>query len=142
MSLVTIKNFFKSEMVSLGFTEHKDGFAFNNIPRSNIDRAFHVELNNVTQDAIVYPSVQLSVPVTVRVFKRGYLDAVAALDTSHGYGDTIVSHFLEASVAQTHPIKGLSLASMVFSPQNVENDNSVLTEIVFDVGFYLCLEGL
>lgn len=141
MSLLEVRNLFREELIGLDFVEHKDSFAFNNIPRSGIDRAFHIDLNSVSQDSRSYPAVFLTALVTIRLFRRGYLDAVKALTDSYEFADDVIANCLEISFADQHPIKGVSLRSCTFEPLNGSDDNSILTTISFSVGFSLCVDG-
>lgn len=135
--LTSVRPFFRTRLNGLGFSEWKDGFQSDNIPRSLLDGAYHIESGLVTPTA---PNQQLSVfdsEVVVRVFFKGFRSPADAIDKALEKAEVILSDILQPDVKHSLTcIKDIRSEQITVEPLAATNDNSVILTMNFTAVTY------
>jgi hypothetical protein len=126
-------------MDGLGYTEWKDGFAFNNIPETIIDRSYHVLVESVTGGPINHTHQDTSSTVVLRVFFRGYSLATEAIDASIISLEEIINDICKVA-NRTDTLLNVIFDDAEISPLNEDNDNSAFIEMRFTARVILGVE--
>lgn len=132
MSLAGVKPYAVTRMRALGYTEWP-GFDFSEIPKTALNRSFHVEAGDAQAVGDHdQQSQDVEMAFTVRIFRAPSGKPGTLIDEAIAIGDTVISAFLKASNRTTQTqIKNVSFDSMAVKPLNDENDNGVVAEIAF-----------
>ena len=130
LSLVRV--YFRTRMESLGYVEWRDGFNFENIPSTLLDRSFHIESGDVVPTASSHQVHEFSSPVTIRVYLKGFLDPVEAIDNAFDSADDIMMEILLPSNRIGLNVKDIVPTNISVKPLSDQNDNSVLLELSFE----------
>jgi hypothetical protein len=135
MTLGSVRAQFRQAVAALGFTEHDDGFNFNNIPSTLLDGSFHVELGVITTGPANQAHHTLRYPVTVRVFFKGYRDPNDQIDQALDQAQTILESVLsfDQRLAQDLNRKDIRPLSVSVNPLANSNDNAMILELEFEV---------
>lgn len=133
MSFSAVRPYFRSIGVAEDFTEWPDGFNFENIPETLLDRAFHIGPIEVVPDSLNQLDQEMVVEITIRLFHKGFRDPASALDTSAVDSED----FIKAAMANQTRLDAGSICNVrVASMEQVEialsNDNAVRTDISFN----------
>lgn len=141
MSLSLVRPYFKARMEALGYQEWPDGFNFENIPDSILDQSFHVELRQVNPEGLDSPShLELRVPVTVRVYLKGYRYPADAIDSAMVRLDDIYKEILKPTnrLSGTGGLRNVLPTAASVDPLNAENDNAVVLVLGFECFVEIC----
>jgi hypothetical protein len=77
-------------------------------------------------------------PVTIRVYKKGYVDILSAYDEAHSDMDTILADILDPLVRIGTIIKDVVPDSIQPLPLDDSNDNVIIIEFNFTAKLELC----
>lgn len=132
MSGITqVRPYFRSVCTGLGLREWRDGFNFENIPRTLLDRSFHIETNSGSRrGAYSQQSQEIEQDCSVRVFLKGFRNPADAIDRAMALYEEI----LESALSEDRlgcDIKNVFLNTMQILPLDPTNDNSVILEVTF-----------
>ena len=131
MSVTSVRPFYKNRLEILGFTQWSDGFNFENIPSTILDKAFHIQVNS-TAGGVISPHVQnINMPVTIRVFRKGFRDVSAGIDSALADVESIICDILAPSVRLGSAIKNVVLDDFSVNPLADSNDNAIMLELNF-----------
>lgn len=134
MATSAYRSYFRTRLTGLGFVEHQDAFAFDNIPGNILDNAFHMEgaslgflskSNGLEQD----------ISIVIRVFKKAFRDTTTVMDEAHDDYDTIKADVLKLSnqaSLQSNGIIRLLPGTLTFDPLADQNDNGIIINMSFD----------
>lgn len=139
MSLGAVRPYFKDRLGGLGFSEWTDGFNFENIPETILDKAFHVLVESIAGGPINHTHQDTVASVVLRVFFRGYRDVSGAIDESILGVETIVKDVCKVS-NRTSQVLNVVFDSADFEALNLSNDNSVLVTMRFSAEIVLGVE--
>jgi hypothetical protein len=139
MSLANVRAYFKDRMNGLGYTEWRDGFAFNNIPETILDKSYHVFLESIDGGPINHTHQNMDCEVILRVFFRGYRVVEDAIDESILSVENIVKDICKVA-NRTATLLNVIFTAADFNPLNEENDNSVFVEMRFQARVILGVE--
>lgn len=128
MSLSSVRPYVRSRLEGLGYTEWADGFNYDNIPETILDRSFHVFIESISGGSINQADQETVAAIILRVFFRGYRDASEAIDQSISGLETIVKDVCKAS-NRTSVLTNVVFDGADFEPLTVNNDSSVLLTI-------------
>jgi hypothetical protein len=126
-------------MDGLGFVEWEDGFSFNNIPETIINRAYHCFIESIDGGPINHTHQDVSSTVVIRVFFKGYAQAVQAIDDSIDACEDIVFDICKVA-NRTSTLLNVVFDSCDFNPINELDDNAVLMEMRFTARVILGIE--
>lgn len=137
MNFGIARKYFTDRAKDLKYKKHYDGFATDNIPSTKFDKAFHVEaftFNTGTRDQY---QIEFLVPVTVRLFFKGYRDVDETIEVATIAGENYIAAALasENRLAQ-QVLKNVLFDSMVVEPYASSNDNSVVCRMEFTAVLY------
>lgn len=133
MTLGGVRDFFRTRLDGLGYTEWGDGFSSQNIPSTLIDKSYFLEVGKI----ISRPANQLhhtfSYPLKIYVFLKGFRDPSAAIDNGLADAHLILDDILDKTVRlQTNGLKDIRPVSIDVKPLSDSNDNNVVIEMEFD----------
>ena len=122
MSFSDVREYFRSNMESLDFKEHKDPFNTENISSNIIDRSFQLTNGSISL-ALASQSTMYSanVGMQLNVFYKGYNDVSGELDLAMDDIDIINAVILKASNRLGLGIKDvvpISVETLVLGPTN------------------------
>lgn len=137
MALSDIRSYFRTHMEALDYVEWRDGFNAENIPSTLLNNSFHIESGDVTPTVSNHQVYEFDCPVTVRIFLKGYLDPVSAIDDSYASVEDIYSELLLPSSRLTTAVKDIVPTAVRVSPLTLQNDNAVLVEIDFNAKTFM-----
>ena len=127
-------------MDALGFREWKDGFNFENIPETILDKAYHIETpSGSRRDVYDMQTQDVEMDVTVRLIRKGYRDPASGIDTTLVNLDAILARTLASSRRIGTNIKNIAYSSHTVQPLADSNDNAVLLEINFICFTIICV---
>jgi len=139
MSLANIRTYFRSRLDGLSYAEWQDGFAFDNIPETILDRSYHIFIESVTGGPINHTHQNTESEVVVRLFFRGYRSVTEAIDDSVSGVESVVRDICKVA-NRTATLLNVVFSNAEFSPLNEENDNSVFVEMRFSARVILGIE--
>jgi hypothetical protein len=119
-------------METLGYEEWRDGFNFENIPSTLLDKSFHIESGDVVPTTSNHQLHEFSSPIVIRVYLKGFLDPVEAIDNAYDTADDILAEILLPSNRLGTNVKDIVPTNISVKPLNDQNDNSVLLELSFE----------
>lgn len=132
MSLSTVRPYFRARCKAIGLTEWVDGFNFQNIPSNIIDKSFHMEMGSAGGERLNMSDQEITWPVTVRIFIKGFRNPAAAIDSAAVLTDSLVKESCKVSNRGTQAsIKNVFFESMTVSPVDDTNDNLVVASVTF-----------
>ncbi len=131
MSISSVRSFYSDRLESLGFDEWADGFSFENIPSSIVDKSFHVTVESSTGGVINQHVQNIEMPVTVRVFRQGFRDPSNGIDEAILDVETIICDILSPSVRLSSDIKNVVFDGFSVEPLSGSNDNAIMLELNF-----------
>lgn len=134
MSLASVKPYFRTRLESLGYVEHKDAFNVENIAKTALAKAYHVEMRDAQGVRSNQDSLDIEVPLTVRVFIPPRKDAMAGVDLGIAAADTVIADTCSALNRLTQSgIKNVLFQALALEPLAQSNDNGVIVRLDFTV---------
>jgi hypothetical protein len=138
MSLANIYPYFRARMNGLGFTEWPDGFNLENIPKTIINKSYHI----LTPDLAGGPSNQnhqdTDTSVTISFFEKGFRDPTEAKERAMLDIETIVKDVCNIS-NRTDTLLNVVFDGGTIDPINASDDNQVLIQLNFTATVVLSL---
>lgn len=135
MSMKSVRSYMRAMCKNVGLSEWKDSFNSDNIPENILDKAFFLDMRDVTQgqQRSQWDQVVL-MPLTVRIFKKGYRTPADAIDAVIELTENLIKEACAPvnSNAQTNGIKGVLFDSCRYDPIDQSNDNAVVSEVTFN----------
>jgi hypothetical protein len=121
-------------MRALGYTEEWTGFDFQNIPKTALNRTFHLETGDTRGDG---PADQQSQDVetdfVIRIFRAPSGKPGTLIDQGVAGGEAVIMDLIKVANRTTQAgFKNVSFDYMSSKPLNDENDNGVITELGFN----------
>jgi len=120
-------------METLGYTEHRDAFDYDNIPENILDKAYHLELGSTDISNANQTIHEFNVPVVVRAFFKGYTsdDSSQTVDDVMVEVESIYNEVLKLSNRITPEIKNIVPGGFIINPRSATNQNDILLEMEF-----------
>ena len=133
MSMSSVLPYFRTRMESLGYVEHRDAFDFENIPENILDKAYHLTLSPVDFIDANQTMHQISFPVVVRAFFKGYSndDSTSTLDDVIVETELIYADILSLANRLGIDIKNVTPGGFVINPVSDSNQNDLVLEMEF-----------
>ena len=132
MTLGGVRGYFRTHLDAVGLSEWRDGFNFENIPANILDRAYHIEVGTTTTGPANQMHYTFQMPITVRVFLKGFRDPSQSIDDALDLANTIYAEVLDAANRlQTAGLKDIRPTSVFPQPLQLTNDNAVILELGF-----------
>ena len=137
MSLVQIKPYFVTRLKALGYKEH-EGARTDNIPENKLHKSFHVDIGDVVSGTLTHGSLELSCPVTVKVFFKG-VRTESARDQAIAALDEILSDVMASANRLNAEVKTLRFINGKRDSYSEDNDSEVVLTMNFQA---LVINGL
>jgi hypothetical protein len=132
--LTSVRPYFRSRLLDLGFTEWTDGFNKENIPRSLLDGSFHIESGAISPTRSNHQVHEFTSAIVVSVFFKGYRNPAEAIERAISQSERILKSTLKASDRlEGDCIKDVFVGDINVSPLSASNDNAVTLEMGFNV---------
>ena len=141
MSLEKIRPFFRERLSDLGFLEHEDVFNRENIPKTIIDKSFHILIDSISGGSINHTHQDITAGVTISLYFKGFRDVGQTLDASILDVERIIKQVCNVK-ARTSELLNVVFNSADFSAINIENDNSIIAEMSFDAQIVMCVDEI
>lgn len=142
MAITLPRTYMRTVLAGLSgdFVEWSDGFNFQNIPQTIIDRAYFIETGFVTSGPANQLAHEFNYPLTLRVFFEGTRDPQAKIDEALQEGDNILSVVLDPTqrLGQAEDIKDVYLTNLTVNPLDETNDNAVILQMSFNFTIIDC----
>lgn len=133
-ALATVRPYFKAAMLTLStdYREWEDAFNIDNIPNSELPKAYHLALNGATLVSMSLSCFQFDVNVTLNVWEKGFKTPKDAVDSGAKKIEAIIKECCRHSRRLSQP----SIKNVVPSGFNLEaisstNDNTARLVIQF-----------
>ena len=134
MSVSVVKPYARARLRALGYTEWKEGFNFENIPKTKLDSSFHLELGDARAVSHSQDNLEIEVPITVRIFRAPGKNSSDIVDRAITKGDEVRAGMLAAADRLTQSgIKNVLFETMAIEPLANSNDNGVIVTQGFTV---------
>lgn len=132
MSLSSVLAYPRARMKELGFVEHDDAEDGDNVPRTNLDTAFHLVLDSFSRDGENQDNMEMDVPFILKVYRGIRRDTNASRDALIVTIDTIIDAFVLAS----NRLTASGIKTVIFDRGKIEqlssdNDNAFMATLEF-----------
>lgn len=124
-------------MDTAGYTEWRDGFNFENLPSSILDRSYHIESGEIESTSSNHQVHEFNCPITVRLFLKGYLDPVQAIDDAYTDVESILAALLSPDDRLGTDVFDVVPGNIAIVPLATSNDNSLIVEMVFSAKTFM-----
>ena len=130
--ITAVLPYFRTRLNGLSFKEWKDGFNFENIPATILDRSYHMVPSTGTRvPPYASDGVQRDEITIIRVFRKGFRDVASALAAAKQDVETIELDVCKAENRLTSDLKNVYLETYDFEQKSSDNDNLVITVMNF-----------
>lgn len=131
MSLSSVRPFFRTRLDGLGFIEWDDGFQFDNVPETILNKAYHLQIGTIGGGPANQTTHVFEYPITLRVHFKGFRDVNSAIDDVVSESETILEDILAPSVRLGTAIKDVVCDSVNILPLDASNDNNIVLQMEF-----------
>jgi hypothetical protein len=132
MSLASLRPYIRARCKAVGLSEWADGFNFENIPSNIIDKSFHMEMGTASGERLNMADQEISYPVTVRIFVKGFRQPAQGIDSATALVDSLIKEVCKAGNRATQAtIKNVFFDSMALTAVSQTNDNLVVASVTF-----------
>ena len=136
MSLSKVIPYFRDKMTLLGYTEWEDEFNIENIPRSQLDSTYHIEIGLITGSEASHTCFDFDFPVTITIHSciTNASGSSKAAEEMLEVSDNILCSLLllEDRYSQEGFLK-VTPTSVDFEPISSSNDNVIKVRLEFGV---------
>ena len=134
MSLSQARTYLKQQiaLVDDQLKEWRDSFNIENIPQTNIDNYYHINIESVSttqQDNWIEDDMS----ATVTIFKRGFSEPVTAFDSVIDIANCIRLKVLDPKASLTDNITSVEVNSVTPEQVDESNDNTIKESIDFSI---------
>lgn len=129
MSISDSKNYFRVRMTALGFKEWSDGFNFDNIPSTLINKSFSLTLTGANGSLHDNTCIKSEPNFMLRVFLKGFRDPKTILDEALVQAELIIQDLVSIPQRTAEPtVWNVHYDSLDLKPIET-NDNAIIIEI-------------
>jgi len=134
----SVREYIRNRMSTLSLKEWTDEKNVENIPRSLLEKVFHVELSSGTELSQNQTDLVVQLLPTVTIFKIGYRNTSQNADEIFTKIETVIKAVTNTPLAVTQDqMKIIRLENFTVDQINVSNDNIFIAEIVFYVEYII-----
>ena len=131
--LSSSRSYFRSRLNALGFKEWTDGFNVENIPKTLLSGAYHIESQAVSP-TVQLQSYEFESAVLIRIYLKGYRNPASAIDEAFERAESVLESVLLPSTRLLQDcIKDVQAGSIEVEALSASNDNSVILNMNFTV---------
>lgn len=141
MSLKESRDYMRAQAVAVGLREWPDGFNFENIPSSVIDRSFHVISSNAVGIKNNQYDQEINFEHTIRVFVKGFKNVSQGIDSITEIVEDLIKEIVAPRnrLTNTNGIKNVVFENFSIDAGNQSNDNLIVASVTFRT---FCVLGL
>lgn len=134
MGLINGKLYFIDIMKGLGFKRHKDAFNIDNIPKTLLNKSYHIAYGPIDPVQQDQAALELNVEIVVNFYVKGKKCTDEVQDKAIGYMNSIFMEAFKSSnrVASDYGIKNVILTTASLNELSDSNDNSMFGEMIFN----------
>jgi len=137
MSVSSIRQYFKDSFARVDSSriEWRDAFNTENVPETILEKSYHIAFGSTSAVTLADSSLDLTIPVDVTFWVRGYLDSTEAIDTAMDLAESLSLDAItvDNSMYYNGFIKRVALINIDLAPIDASNDNIVKVVVGFDV---------
>lgn len=135
MSFSLTRSYFRTRANAIGMKEWKDGFNFDNIPSTILDKSYHIETGSIVGLKLNQNDQETNAQVNVRILQKGFRDPASAIDSVMELSETFIKECLvpKNRLTQSSGIKNVVFENMSIEQIAASNDNAVISNIQFRV---------
>ena len=126
-----MRPYFRTRLDGLGYEEWPDGFDFENIPETVIDKSYHLEVGNISTARVDQTMNDINYPIAVRIYLKGFRDPAEAIDEAVSQGEAIICDVTKVVNANAQGIKDVRFESFQPIAKSDNNDNIILLDMAF-----------
>lgn len=138
MTLSGVRDFFRTELDTLGFREWTDPFVIDNIPATILDGAYHLDIGNIriSNIGVQAKAYSFSYPVTLKVLSKGFRNPSVAIDAALDNAEDIIEALLGATI-DNHGLKQINPTALTTQPLQLSNEHAVILVMSFSAELIL-----
>ena len=126
-------------MNALGYAEHREPFNDQNLPASNIEKAYHISAPSVSTQAANQRAHEFDYTFVLSVFKRGFRKVGNLLDNTDLVADTVLEQLLDPqNRLSSTEIKDIQPSGYVVRELSDSNDNIAVIEFSLNARVIIC----
>lgn len=125
MGLASVRPFFRTRLLGLGFQEHTDAFDDLNRPQQRLEKLFRIQSNVVTGNDANHSSHRFDFDVDLVITLKGKLDNIALVDRAYVVADEILTDVLDEAVRIGTAIKSIRPGSVTVESYGASDENDV-----------------
>ncbi len=130
--IFTVKPFFRTILVRLGYTEHDSPFNRHNIPANLIDKKFYMHQDTIVGIKNNQDHQEMEVPIRISVHKKGFRQPTQKFQECMTAAEAIRDAVLAPKTRLTQPaIKNVRLLDISVEPISETNDHQMLISLSF-----------
>lgn len=128
-----VRSYARARLTALGFKEWTEAFYQDNIPETILDKQFHVTYGTLRAGEVDQNVQWCEIPFTVRIFRKGFNRAGAAVDDAAEDCDRAIAAFLKASnrLSASGGIRTVKLSQAAIEQLAPDNNNSLIIRVEF-----------
>lgn len=130
MALSSLRPYFRTHLVALGYTEWKDGFNSENIPSTGLHMSFFIAPGSGTTRKFNQADIEMEVPISLEMRFKGYRNAQDAVDLAYEQAESIIDRVCKASNRIGTAIKNVYPDG--FSVERLDNTNDNASILVMN----------
>jgi len=133
MSIASVRPYARARLNALGYKEHNDGFDAENIGKTELERAYILEVLDPTNTEVHNDNMHIDTPLVVKLFKAPTRKPKELIDTAiQDKIDAVIAAFMAAENRLTQTgFKNVTFNSASIEPLNDSNDNGVMIKLTF-----------
>lgn len=133
MSITAARSYFRARSEAVGLREWKDGFNFQNIPSTILNKSFHIEQAQIVGVKLNQNDQEINSSITIRIFVKGFRDAASGIDSALVLTEDLITECVEPGNRLT---QSTGIKNIVFENANIEalgpdNDNAAVASLTF-----------
>lgn len=133
MSLTEIRPYFRGRLNALRYKEWADGFDFQNIPSTLLDKSYHIDANEGLVDELGNLDFGLTVTARIRVFTKGYRNISEGIDLTLERVEEIVRSVMDPVFRLNGDcgLKTCDFSGFRIEPISLDNNNITVATLDF-----------
>jgi hypothetical protein len=133
MSLTAVRPYFKTQLGTLGYKEHKDAFNVENVPSQALAKTYQLNIGSPRQVMVDQQSINIQTPVTLTMYGKAAKDTTISTDAAFEMVEEVVTLLMRPTNRLTQTFKNLLLLSVEVVPIDESNDNAIEVRMNFEV---------
>jgi len=135
--MTTILPYFRQRLNQFGLVEWPDVFNFENVPSTELNERYHLDIGTVTLDSRNQLCMSMATTVTVRVWVKAFNELIEKRETALALAKSIMLDLSDFRNCTTHSDELKNVVSSAFDlvPISDDNDNVFRLEMQFSVNF-------